>query len=241
MHTIKNKYISYKDFGFISYAKAWEIQKRHQQYILSQKQYNRDSMPSCWMTTNNYLMFCEHNPVYTLGKNGNMQNLLLSNNQLNDKKIEFFHIERGGDITYHGPGQITGYPIIDLENFFTDLHVYLRKLEEAIIRTILHWGIIGTTIPGLTGVWIDQPNQQGNAPRKIAAIGIKCSRWVTMHGFALNVNTNLNYFRNIIPCAINDKEVTSIEREIGKKADVKLVKKILLKEFASSFSWHYLQ
>jgi lipoyl(octanoyl) transferase len=235
MYANPNRSVSYKDLGYISYARAWEIQRKHQEYLISQKiarrEHNSPPRP------NNFLLICEHNPVYTLGKNGKMQNLLIPEAELSGKGIEFYHIERGGDITYHGPGQITGYPIIDLENFFTDLHLYLRNIEKAIIQTIGFYGIIGDVIPGLTGVWVDS---LGTNPRKIAAIGIKCSRWVTMHGFALNVNTDLDYFKYIIPCAIDDKAVTSIEQEVGYPVNFSHTKKILKDALAQVFAWKYI-
>lgn len=235
MYANPNHHVSYKDLGYISYKQAWAMQRRHQEYLIAQKIAQRELSPA--IRPYNYLLMCEHNPVFTLGKNGNKENLLRSEAELSAQGIEFYHIERGGDITYHGPGQITGYPILDLENFFTDLHRYLRKIEEAIIKTIGYYGIVGELIPGLTGVWVDS---QGKNPRKIAAIGIKCSRWVTMHGFALNVNTDLNYFGHIIPCAIDDKDVTSIAQEVGHTVSYSQAKVLLKNALAEVFDWSYL-
>jgi lipoyl(octanoyl) transferase len=176
-----------------------------------------------------HFLFCEHPPVYTLGKSGDIANVLLSQDELTQKGIEFFHTNRGGDITFHGPQQVVGYPLLDLEKFYTDIGKYLRNVEEVIIRTIAHYGIKGERSKGETGVWIE-PDQPGRE-RKICAIGVRCSRWITMHGFALNVNTDLRYFDYIIPCGIQNKAVTSIEKEIGRKADFEEVKNLIRKNF----------
>lgn len=165
--------------------------------------------------TPNHLLFCQHPHVYTLGKSGHQENLLMNEEQLNEVGAQFYKINRGGDITYHGPGQLVGYPILDLENFFTDIHQYMRILEEAIILTCADYGLSAGRIDGLTGVWLGY--KDGQNPRKICAMGVKCSRWVTMHGFAFNVNTDLNFFGNIIPCGISDKAVTSLQQELGKE------------------------
>ncbi len=183
--------------------------------------------------TKHYFLFCEHTPVYTLGKSGSMNNVLLSDAQLKDKGIEFFNTNRGGDITFHGLQQIVGYPILDLEKFYTDIGKYLRNLEEAIILTIGEYGIKGERSKGETGVWV-QPGVTGKE-RKICAIGVSCSRWITMHGFALNVNTDLDYFNNIIPCGIQNKQVTSIEKETGRKIDYAEVKERLKNNFEKVF------
>ncbi len=183
-------------------------------------------------STSNYFLFVEHPHVYTLGKRGNIKNLLLSEQQLQSKEISFYKINRGGDITYHGPGQIVGYPILDLENFFTDIHKYLRSLEETIINVIAEYGLQGMRSEGETGVWLDVGT---SFPRKICAMGIRTSRWVTMHGFALNVNTCLEYFDYIIPCGINDKSVTSLEAELGRKVDMNEVKQKILIHFKELF------
>ena len=184
--------------------------------------------------TRHHLLLLEHPPVYTLGKSGHMENVLLSNEQLEGKQIEFFHTNRGGDITFHGPGQLVGYPVLDLERFYTDIGRYLRNLEEVIIRTIAEFGLKGDRSPGETGVWLD-PHLKGKE-RKICAMGVKCSRWITMHGFALNVNTDLGYFEHIIPCGIRDKHVTSISRELGHDVSMDEVKTILKKHFSEVFA-----
>lgn len=185
-------------------------------------------------STKNHLLFCEHPHVYTLGKSGFMENLLLSDSRLKELNVSFYKTNRGGDITYHGPGQIVGYPILDLELFFTDLGKYMRSLEEVIIRTLSFYGIKGDRLPGSTGVWLDPdlPSKE----RKICAMGVRCSRWVTMHGFAFNINTDLRYFDYIIPCGITDKSVTSLQKELGEKVDEQEVKEILIKEFANVFN-----
>jgi lipoyl(octanoyl) transferase len=185
------------------------------------------------LPTTHYLLFCEHPPVYTLGKSGHMQNVLLSEDEMEEKEIEFFKTNRGGDITFHGLQQVVGYPILDLEKFYTDIGKYLRSLEEVIILTIAEYGISGTRSKGETGVWI-QPGIPGRE-RKICAMGIRCSRWITMHGFALNVNTDLSYFNNIIPCGIVNKQVTSIERELGQEVDINDVKRKIIKNFSRVF------
>ena len=180
----------------------------------------------------NHLLYVEHPHVFTLGKSGEEENLLLTEQELNDQGIQYYKINRGGDITYHGPGQIVGYPIFDLDQFFTDIHRYLRTLEEAIILTLSEYQIEAGRIDGLTGVWIDG---DGETPRKIAALGVKCSRWVTMHGFAFNVNSQLEYFDKIIPCGIDDKAVTSMEKELGRSLDMNDVKEKLSVHIANLF------
>ncbi len=185
-------------------------------------------------TLTNNLIFCEHPHVYTLGKSGSIQNLLLDEDALETAHASFYAINRGGDITYHGPGQIVGYPIFDLEQFFTDIHKYLRYLEESIITTLAEYGIIGERYEGLTGVWIEPDKPTA---RKICAMGVRCSRWITMHGFAFNVNTDLSYFKNIIPCGIDDKGVTSMERELGHAVDIAAVKQKLRHNLAMQFGY----
>lgn len=185
------------------------------------------------METRHYLLFCEHPPVYTLGKSGHIENVLLQETELADRHIEFFRTNRGGDITFHGLQQLVGYPILDLEKFTTDIGVYLRNLEEVVIRTIAEYGITGSRSKGETGVWVD-PDIPGRE-RKICAMGIRCSRWVTMHGFALNVNTDLDYFKNIIPCGIVNKKVTSIKQELGYEVDFLDLKEKILLHFAAVF------
>ena len=181
--------------------------------------------PQLQRPTENYLLFCEHPHVYTLGKSGKPENLLVDEEQLAQLNATYYHINRGGDITYHGPGQLVVYPVIDLENFFTDIHQYMRLLEESVIRTCATLGITAGRIPGLTGVWVDHTNEK--QARKICALGVKTSRWVTMHGLAFNVNSDLNYFANIIPCGIDDKAVTSVEKELGLRQDMNAVSQLL--------------
>ena len=189
-------------------------------------------------STQNYLLFVEHSPVFTLGKSGNIQNVLLSEERLSEKGIEFFRTNRGGDITFHGPGQIVGYPILDLEKFDTDIGHYLRNLEELIILTLADYGITAGRSKGETGVWIDTGIRGGD--RKICAIGVRCSRWITMHGFAFNVNTDLKYFNYIIPCGIQNKQVTSLQQELGRKMDMEDVKEKVRRNFAKVFDVNLL-
>jgi lipoyl(octanoyl) transferase len=221
IHTLMNRQVLYKDLGLISYKEAWDLQETLHKEIVDQKLLKR-SAPGSSLQTSNYLLFCEHPHVYTLGKSGKEQHLLINDSQLKENEAEYFQINRGGDITYHGPGQLVGYPILDLENFFTDIHKYLRYLEEAIIRTLKEYDIVAGRIAGLTGVWLDAEDQL--RARKIAAFGVRCSRWITMHGFAFNVNTDLGYFGNIVPCGIDDKAVTSLEKELGEKIEPDEVK-----------------
>lgn len=188
--------------------------------------------------TINHFLFCEHPPVYTLGKSGHEHNLLISQQEMLCQGIQFFKTNRGGDITFHGPGQVVGYPIIDLENFYTDIGRYLRELEEVVILTLAEYGILGERSKGETGVWID-PGMPGKE-RKICAMGVRCSRWITMHGFALNVNTDLNYFNNIIPCGIRDKKVTSLAQELHQLVDIHEVKEKLKKNFSVVFNVHFI-
>lgn len=227
-----NKNVLYKDMGRIRYKDAWDLQMQLFDEIKAIKLSNRELLQEEQITTPNYLLFCEHEHVYTLGKSGMLENLLLNNEELKKQGIDFFHINRGGDITYHGPGQITGYPIFDLDNFKTDIIIYLRDLEEAIIRVLAELGLKGGRIEGLTGVWLDHNNPQ--KARKICAMGVHTSRWVTMHGFGLNVNTDLNYFNHIVPCGIIDKSVTSIEKEIG-EVSMDEIKKLCLQKITEVF------
>jgi lipoyl(octanoyl) transferase len=203
---MKNKKVEYIDLGLIDYKEAWDFQEQYFKKIVDIKIENRtlDSK----ITTPNYLIFCQHPHVYTLGKSGKIENLLVDEHGLEEKEASFYKINRGGDITYHGPGQLVVYPILDLDNFFTDIHKYMRLLEEAVILTCADFGVTAGRVEGLTGVWINNTH-----PRKICAMGVKSSRWVTMHGLALNVNTDLSYFDNIVPCGIQDKAVTSLENE----------------------------
>lgn len=209
-----NKDVIFRDLGQIDYKEAWDYQEKLFKEVIDIKLANRDLPEEQQKETPNYLLFCEHPHVYTLGKSGSEDNLLLNEEGLKEKDATYYKINRGGDITYHGPGQLVGYPIIDLDNFFTDIHKYLRFIEEAIINTLKDYGIEAGRIEGLTGVWIDHIDKKN--PRKICAIGVKTSRWVTMHGFAFNINAHLDYFNNIIPCGITDKAVTSLDKELGK-------------------------
>jgi len=214
-----NKKTHFVDWGSVDYKEAWERQEKIFAETLVIKQNNRTNNTE--VPTPNYLIFTEHPHVYTLGKSGHEEYLLLDEAGLKEKDAKFYKINRGGDITYHGPGQIVGYPILDLDNFFTDIHLYLRTLEEAIILTLSDYGIVAGRYEGYTGVWLDADNEKA---RKICALGVRASRWVTMHGFAFNVNADLNYFGHIIPCGIDDKDVTSMERELGRKLDLEEVK-----------------
>ncbi len=237
-----NKKIKFRDIGLIDYKEAWDYQEKLFKEITDIKIQNRTlqteperSNPDLELLndTPNYFLFCEHPHVYTLGKSGSEKHLLINEDQLKTKKATYYKINRGGDITYHGPGQIVGYPILDLDNFFTDIHKYLRCLEEMVILTLAEYGIIAGRIGGQTGVWLDETNP-GKA-RKICAMGVRASRWVTMHGFAFNVNSDLTYFNDIIPCGINDKAVTSLDKELGRAVDMTEVKEKLKKHFSNLF------
>ena len=221
MNTKKNQSVEVLSLGLKDYQEAWDYQEACFKSVIDTKLANRNLVENEQQPTSNYLIFVEHPHVYTLGKSGSEANLLLNDNGLKEKEASYYKINRGGDITYHGPGQLVCYPILDLDNFFTDIHKYLRLLEEAIILTLAEYGLPAGRIDGLTGVWIDfnKENPQGAFwnPRKICAIGVKTSRWVTMHGLALNVTTDLSYFKNIIPCGIDDKAVTSISKELGRE------------------------
>lgn len=210
-----NKKVSFKDLGLIDYKKCWDYQEELFAEILAVKSSNRKENKT--VATKNHLIFCEHPHVYTLGKSGDEKNLLVNEDYLKSRGATFHKINRGGDITYHGPGQIVGYPILDLDNFFTDIHKYLRFLEEAVILTLKEYGLETERSPGETGVWFDIGTTKA---RKICALGVKSSRWVTMHGFAFNVNSDLSYFGNIIPCGITDKSVTSLQKELGKELNM---------------------
>lgn len=222
MNEIINKKVEFRDLGLMDYQEAWDFQEKVFADTIAKKIQNRNLPIDQKVATDNYVFFVEHPHVYTLGKSGKEENLLLDQNGLNEKEAKYYKINRGGDITYHGPGQLVGYPILDLDNFFTDIHRYLRMLEEAIILTLKDYQIEAGRIDGLTGVWIDHLEQKD--PRKICAMGVKSSRWVTMHGFAFNINPDLNYFQNIIPCGIDDKAVTSLSKELGKEVSMKEVK-----------------
>ncbi|MFP5471211.1 MAG: lipoyl(octanoyl) transferase LipB [Bacteroidia bacterium] len=236
--TKKNKTVIFEDLGLIDYHQAWDYQTQLFDEIVAQKIANRNLPESEQIPTKNYLLFCEHPHVYTLGKSGSQEHLLLDENGLKTNDASFYKINRGGDITYHGPGQIVGYPIFDLDNFFTDIHKYLRYLEEAVILTLNEYGIKSDRAEGLTGVWLDWEDEK--KARKICAMGVKCSRWVTMHGFAFNVNAQLNYFNNIVPCGIPDKAVTSLDKEIGNQIDQNKVKEILKTNLANVFDFDFI-
>lgn len=227
-----NKTVIYSDLGLVDYQKAWDFQEKIFKEIVDTKINNRKN-PESQQETSNYLFFCEHPHVYTLGKSGSMDHLLINEQLRAEKQISFYKINRGGDITYHGPGQIVGYPILDLDHFFTDIHKYLRFLEEAVILTLEEYGLKAGRIDGLTGVWLDYDNPA--AARKICAMGVKCSRWVTMHGFAFNINTDLKYFDYIVPCGISDKKVASLHLELNRPIDESEVKSILLKKLELLF------
>jgi lipoyl(octanoyl) transferase len=229
------KQILLQDLGTKDYKEAWEYQEELFDKIIQLKRRNRNEDLS--LPTPNHFLFVEHPHVYTLGKSGDLNNLLLNENQLEEKGIAYYKINRGGDITYHGYGQIVGYPILDLDNFFNDIHKYMRFLEETMIRVLDEYGVKAERSKGETGVWLDVGTPFA---RKICALGVRSSRWVTMHGFALNVNTNLGYFDHIIPCGIRGKAVTSLEVELGKKIDVEEVKQKILKHFSQLFEAEFL-
>jgi len=229
------KQIFLQDLGTKDYKETWDYQEELFDAIVQIKRKNRND--NSVLETPNHFLFVEHPHVYTLGKSGDLNNLLLNETQLKEKGIAYHKINRGGDITYHGYGQIVGYPILDLDNFFNDIHKYMRFLEETMIRVLAEYGLKGERSKGETGVWLDVGTPFA---RKICALGVRSSRWVTMHGFALNVNTNLGYFDHIIPCGIRGKAVTSLEVELGKKLDVEEVKQQILKHFASIFEAQFL-
>ena len=228
--------VIYEDLGLIDFKEAWEYQTQLFDATIALKMANRKN-ENHKTTTSNYLLFCEHPHVFTLGKSGKETHLLLNENSLKARGATYYKINRGGDITYHGPGQLVAYPILDLDHFFTDIHKYLRFLEEAVIATLAEYGITAERVDGLTGVWID-----GNKPtaRKICAMGVKCSRWVTMHGIALNIKPDLSYFKNIVPCGIDDKAVTSIQNELGKEIEMEEVKQKLKSNLSKVFNYKYV-
>jgi lipoyl(octanoyl) transferase len=238
MNTPVNKRVQFRQLGLIDYEEAWRFQETLFTDTIATKVKNRTLKLDEQVPTPNYLIFCQHPHVYTLGNSGKPDHLLLSEAALVQKEASFYKINRGGDITYHGPGQLVGYPILDLDNFFTDIHRYMRLLEEAVILTLADYGIDGGRIPGLTGVWIDHVVQTN--PRKICAMGVKTSRWVTMHGFALNVNTDLNYFGNIIPCGIQDKAVTSMGEELGQTVNMEEMSEKLKHHLAILFEMEWI-
>lgn len=232
---IQTPVVQFQDLGRISYRKAWDYQQELLSQLVKRKRKNQSLDAAKREKQEHFLLFCEHPHVYTLGKSGSMDNLLLSETQLTERGIEFFKINRGGDITYHGEGQITGYPIFDLDEFFRDIRRYIGCMEEAVIRTIAEYGLDGKRIDGASGVWLDVVEN----PRKICAVGVHLSRWVTMHGFAFNVNTDLSYFNNIIPCGITDKGVTSLQTELGRALDLQEVKERLKHHYRDIFGFEY--
>ncbi|MBI34536.1 MAG: lipoyl(octanoyl) transferase [Flavobacteriales bacterium] len=232
-----NKQVNLIHKGLIDYKECWDYQTSIFDEIIEQKILIRKGLAK-EKETQNFLIFCEHPHVYTLGKTGEKSNLLIDENVLKSKGVNYYHINRGGDITYHGPGQIVGYPILDLDNFFTDINTYLRYLEESVILTLRDYGIDSMRLKGATGVWIDGDNPL--KARKICAIGVKLSRWVTMHGFAFNVNTDLEYFNHIVPCGIKNKEVTSLEKELGVKQDLIEVQNKLLFHLSNLFGFQFI-
>lgn len=235
----KNREIIFRDLGVMDYKACWDYQEELFNDIIRQKIANRDLPEDQQIPTKNYLLFVEHPPVYTLGKSGNETNLLLDAKGLADEKAEYYKINRGGDITYHGPGQLVAYPILDLDNFFTDIHKYLRLLEETIILTLKEYGIESGRSEGETGVWLNAKNKL--KARKICAMGVRCSRWVTMHGWGFNVNTNLDHFKHIIACGIPDKAVTSLHKELGREVEMREIKEKLKKNFKDLFEAKLLE
>lgn len=240
MNFRQNKAVEVIDLGMDDYQTVWDYQESLFKKTVDRKIENRKlNQSDAELLTDNYLILCEHPHVYTLGKSGSIENLLLDEQGLQDHFAKFYRINRGGDITYHGPGQLVAYPIIDLENYFTDIHKYLRYLEEAVIITLREYGIESGRINGLTGVWVDFKEGAPN-PRKICAMGVKTSRWVTMHGLALNVNTDLSYFGHIVPCGIDDKAVTSMNKELARDVDMSDVRQKLVAHLADVFEMHIL-
>jgi lipoyl(octanoyl) transferase len=241
--------VVFEDLGQMNYQSAWDYQETLLQRNVTIKAEARalaedrqlaeaQPRPVAWQVaepadTTHYLLVVEHPPVYTLGKSGRIENVLIGDERMREKGVQFFRTNRGGDITFHGPGQLVGYPILDLEKFYTDIGRYLRNLEEVTILVLAEFGIRGDRSAGETGVWIE-PGIKGRE-RKICAIGVRCSRWITMHGFALNINTDLSYFRDIVPCGIQDKQVTSLEKELGRPVDTEAVKAAWLRRFEEVF------
>lgn len=229
---IQNRQIHFEDLGVMDYKECWDYQETLFQKTINRK-IQRRNHPEEAELTQNYLLFVEHPHVYTLGKSGKEEHLLISNEQLVARGATYYKINRGGDITYHGPGQLVGYPILDLDHFFTDIHKYLRLLEETVIGVLAEYGITAGRSDGETGVWLDADDPA--KARKICAMGVRCSRWVTMHGWAFNVNADLDYFNNIVPCGISDKAVTSLHKELGYKVDMKEVKEKIKRHFCNLF------
>jgi len=231
VNALINKKVKFQDLGTKDYQPSWDYQEQLLKQNLDIKVHNREN-PDDLRKTDNHLLFVEHPHVYTLGKSGHESNLLANENKLKEINATYVKVNRGGDITYHGYGQIVGYPVLDLENFYTDIHRYMRDLEEVIIRTLAEYGLHGERSPGETGVWFDVGKPYA---RKICALGVKASRWITIHGFALNVNTDMRYFDYIIPCGITDKQVTSMKRELETEVDFEEVKDKIKKHFQEVF------
>ena len=230
-----NSDVEFQDLGLIDYKECWDYQTELFEKTVQQKIFNRKN-PENKITTKNHLIFCEHPHVYTLGKSGDEKNLLINDSFLKKKKASYYEINRGGDITYHGPGQLVVYPIFDLDHFFTDIHKYLRFLEESVILTLKEYGIKAGRVSGLTGVWIDEGKPNA---RKICALGVKSSRWVTMHGIGFNINTNLDYFNYIVPCGIEDKQVTSMSKELKTTLNFQEIKNKLKINMANVFDFDF--
>jgi lipoyl(octanoyl) transferase len=228
--------VELEDLGLIDYKQCWDYQTKLFDASVQLKIKNR-KFPEDRVSTKNHLIFCEHPHVYTLGKSGDLKNLLIDGQKRKEKNISFYKINRGGDITYHGPGQLVVYPILDLDYFFSDIHKYLRLLEETVILTLQDYGVVGQRIEGFTGVWVDDIKE---TPRKICAIGVKCSRWVTMHGIGFNINSNLDYFNHIVPCGIEDKSVTSLQKETNQEIDMKVLKLRFKKNFKILFGINWI-
>ena len=226
--------VHFQDLGLIDYQEAWDFQEKLFAETIALKIERRNGTSN--EATKNHLLFCEHPHVYTLGKSGSLDHLLLNTEGLDEHEAKFYKINRGGDITYHGPGQLVAYPIFDLDYFFTDIHKYMRYLEEAVIQVLEHYGIKGERSDGFTGVWLDVDKPTA---RKICAMGVKSSRWVTMHGIGFNVNSNLSYFSHIVPCGIEDKTVTSLQQELNKVMDMNEVKALLKEKLATVFGYSY--
>jgi lipoyl(octanoyl) transferase len=234
----QNKKVQVVDLNLVPYQEAWDMQEKLMAEISEIKLANRDRAQSEISITPNYLLFCQHPHVYTLGKSGDASHLLMREEFLHTINATFFKTNRGGDITYHGPGQLVGYPIFDLENFYTDIHLYLRMLEEAIILTCQDYGLIAGRINGLTGVWV---NHESDQARKICAFGVKASRWISMHGFAFNINSDLSYFSHIVPCGISEKGVTSLSHELGVGANEIEVKEAVLGHLSNLFGFEIIR
>lgn len=231
---LQNKTILFEDLGTMDYKDCWDYQEKIFNQTVKQKTNNRNLPDEEQIPTKNYLLFVEHPHVFTLGKSGEEKNLLINETEIKNKNAAYYKINRGGDITYHGPGQLVAYPILDLDNFFTDIHQYLRLLEETIILTLKEYGIESGRTKGETGVWLDA--DEPIKARKICAMGVRCSRWVTMHGWGFNVNANLDYFNYIIPCGIENKSVTSLNKELGRQVNMKEIKEKLKRNFLKVFN-----